>query len=115
MATFTKLKLSESTNGRGIEINDNATPGQLIHTAVSGTTSYDEVWLYATNTSTSAVKLTIEFGGDGDGDIIELYVPNENGLVTVIPGFILNNGSEVKAYAGSVGYINIFGFVNRIS
>jgi hypothetical protein len=35
-----------------------------VHTAVAGTTAgvFDEIWIYAVNTSASSVKLTIEWG-----------------------------------------------------
>ena len=37
MATFTKKKLSGSTDGKPIAVAATATPGTLIHTAVTGT------------------------------------------------------------------------------
>ena len=55
MATFSKQLLSGSTNGRPIAVSASATPGTIIHTSQSGTSGIDEVWLYATNTSTSSV------------------------------------------------------------
>ena len=63
MATFSKRLLSGSTDGKQIVIANTATAGTLIHTCVSGTSSLDEIWIYAVNSSTSAVKLTIEYGG----------------------------------------------------
>ena len=46
MATYTKRLLSGSTNGRPIKVAATATPGTTIHTAVTGTTDFDEVWIY---------------------------------------------------------------------
>jgi hypothetical protein len=63
MATFTKEKLSGSTDGRAIKVAATATAGTLIHEGSATATTYDEIWLYAINTSASAVKLTIEWGG----------------------------------------------------
>jgi len=40
-----------------------------VHTASATATDYDEVWLYAQNTDTTARKLTVEWGGTGAGDI----------------------------------------------
>jgi hypothetical protein len=51
MATFSKELLSGSTNGKAIKVAETATAGTTIHTAVSGTASFDEVWLYAHNSS----------------------------------------------------------------
>jgi hypothetical protein len=116
MSTFSKLPLSGSTNGRQILVAATATAGTLLHTAVSGTTSLDEIWLYAVNTSTSAVKLTVEYGGvTAPNDHIELTISGESGLVLVCPGLVLNNGLVVRAFAGTTNVIAISGYVNRIS
>jgi hypothetical protein len=117
MATFSKQLLSGSTNGRGILVTATATAGTVIHTAVSGTSSLDEVWLYAHNTSASAVKLTIEYGGTtGPNDHIEINIGAEGaGLVLVAPGILLQNGLVVRAFAATGSVINIFGYVNRIA
>jgi hypothetical protein len=115
-ATYSKLPLSGSTNGRAILVAATATAGTLIHTAVSGTTNLDEVWIYAQNTSTSSVTLDIEWGGvTAPNDLIELTVLPESGLVTVIPGLLLQNGLVIRAFAGTTNVITIQGFVNRIT
>ncbi len=87
MATFTKKKLSGSTDGLAIKVTGTGTGSTVtVHTAVSGTTTgvFDEIWLYANNTSTSAVKLTLEWGTAtaADGNI-ELTIAAEAGLVLV--------------------------------
>ena len=115
MPTYSKIPLSGSTNGRGIAVAATATPGTLIHTATSSTTFEDEIWLYAMNTSTSGVKLTVEVGGTSTSDQIELTIAPEAGLVLVSPGLVLQNSLVVRAFAGSANVINIFGYVNRIS
>jgi hypothetical protein len=115
MATYSKIALSGSTNGRGIAVSASATPGTLIHTATSSTTYEDEIWLYAMNTSTSGVKLTVEYGGTSTSDQIELTISGESGLVLVSPGLVLQNSLVVRAFAATTNVINIFGYVNRIS
>ena len=45
MATFSKLPLSHNTNGKNIKVTQTATAGDDIHTAVAGTSNWDEVWL----------------------------------------------------------------------
>lgn len=116
MATFSKLPLSGSTNGRMIPVAATATAGTLIHTAVAGSSSMDEVWIYAVNSSTSSVKLTIEYGGTtANTDHIEITISGESGLVLIIPGLILQNGLVVRAFAGTANVINIGGYVNRIA
>lgn len=122
MATFSKLALQPAgTTGTGlaIKVAATATAGTAIHTASTTTTTIDEIWLYAVNSSTSSVKLTIEWGEATapDGNI-ELTVLPEAGLVTVIPGLLLQGNATakvVRAFAGTANVVMIHGFVNRIT
>lgn len=116
MATFTKAILSGSTSGKGVVVVATATAGTLIHTAVAGASAIDEIWLYAVNTSTSAVKLTVEYGAATAPDNnIELTVAAESGLVLVSPGLILNGALTVKAFAATASVIVLYGYVNKIA
>ena len=116
MATYSKVLLSGSTNGKQIQVVQTATAGTTIHTATSGTSNLDEIWLYAVNSSSSAVKLTIEWGEATapDGNI-EVTVPAEDGYMLVVPGLLLQNSLVVKAFAGTANVILINGYVNRIT
>lgn len=114
MATYSKEKLSGSTDGKGIKITQTATAGDTIHTAHA--TALDEIWLYAVNSSAAAVKLTIEWGEATapDGNIEQTISP-ESGLVLIIPGLLLTNEKVVKAFAATTNVIIIHGYVNRIT
>jgi len=115
MATYSKQFLSGSTNGKAIKVAATATPGTTVHTAVSGTSSIDELWIYAMNTSNSNVKLTLEWGETTSPDgHIEITVLAESGLVCITPGLLLQNGLVVKAFAGTANVITLHGFVHRI-
>lgn len=117
MATFSKQLLSGSTNGKAIKVAATATAGTTIHTAVSGTASLDEVWLYAHNSSSAAVKLTLEWGEATapDGNI-EINIGAEGtGLVLVAPGILLQNSLVIKAFAGTANVVTLTGYVNRIA
>ena len=115
MATFTKTLLSGSTNGKAILVAATSTPGTIIHTAVAGTSSLDEIWLYAVNSSSSDVKLTIEWGETtAPNGNIELTIPGESGLTLIIPGLLLQNSLAVRAFASTANVICIHGYVNRI-
>ena len=119
MSTFTKAKLSGSTDGKAIKVTGTGTGSTVtVHTAVAGTTAgvFDEIWVYANNTSSSAVKLTIEWGTATatDGNI-ELTIAAESGLVLVIPGLILQNAMVVKAFAATADVILLTGYVNAIT
>jgi hypothetical protein len=116
MATYSKQLLSGGTNGKNIKVAATSTPGTTIHTAVSGTSSFDEIWLWAMNTDTSDRKLTIEFGGTtSPDDTIELTIPAESGWIPVVPGHLLQNSLVVKAFAATANVVLINGYVNRIA
>ena len=121
MATFSKQKLSGSTNGRGIAVVATATLGTTIHATGTSATTIDELWLYANNIHSSAVTLTIELGGvTTTSDLIQQSIAaTPSGLVLVCAGLILTGtGSAaltVSAFASVASKIEIFGFVNRIA
>jgi len=112
--TFTKVVLSGSTNGKQIKIATSATPGTTIHTASA--TALDEIWLWAVNSSTTAVKITVEWGEATapDGNI-EVTIPGESGYLMVVPGLVLTNSLVVKAFAGTANVLLVNGYVNRIA
>ena len=119
MATFTKTVLSGSTDGKGIKVVQTATAGTTIHTGSTTVATLHEVWLYAVNSTTSDVKLTIEWGEATapDGNI-EYTVKAENGLYLIVPGLILKGNATalvVKAFAGTANVIVIHGYVNVIA
>tara|TARA_R110000787_G_scaffold73260_2_gene163149 strand:+ start:365 stop:745 length:381 start_codon:yes stop_codon:yes gene_type:complete len=123
MSTISKVLLSACTQGIPIEIDATDTGGtnysgstaQPIHTAVSGATDLDEVWLWASNnSSTQSVLLTIEWGGVADpaNTIRALINPNETQLVA--PGWLLQNGLFIRAFASATNTITIVGYANRM-
>jgi hypothetical protein len=75
--------------------------------------------LYAVNSSASAVKLTIEWGGvSSPDDLLELSIAAESGLVLVSPGLVIKGNATpllVRAFAATANVINIAGYVNRIT
>lgn len=114
MATYTKLKLSGSTDGKGIKVVATATPGTTIHTAHA--TALDEIWIYAVNSSVNTTLLTLKWGEATvpDGNI-SISLAGGKGLVLVIPGLLLTNSLVVKAFADTTNVIIIHGYVHRIS
>jgi hypothetical protein len=120
MATFSKVKLSGSTNGRGILVAATTSTGTTIHATGASSTVLDEVWLYAYNSDTAAVTLTVEFGGTtAPNDNIKLSIPATSGLTLVVPGLILSGtgsaASTITAFAGTTNKIVITGYINRIA
>lgn len=114
MATYTKSKFSASTDGKPIQISATGTPGTLVHTAVAGTTDYDEIWLWLANVSGGDVLCTIEYGDATGASNIKYSVIAIDGLKCVLPGLVLQNGQTVKVFAGTTNAINAVGFVNKI-
>ena len=112
-----RIALTGSTNGRMIKVVQTATAGTTIHTATSSTTdTFDEIWLWAVNSDTSARKLTIEYGGVASpDDLIEITIAAESGFTAVVQGLVLQNSLVVKAFCATANVVMIGGYVNRIS
>ena len=120
MATFTKVPFSAQTDGQPIKVVATASTGTTIHTTGTSATIFDEVWLYAYNSSTGAVLLTIQYGGTtSPDDDIKITIPSQSGLTLVVPGLILAGtgsvGNVVAAYAGTANVVTVSGYINRIS
>jgi len=122
MATFTKVLLSGSSQGKAIKIaaTTSGSNGTTLHATGTSSAVIDELWLYAYNSSSSAVVLTIQWGGITAVDNeYKLSIPATSGLTLVVPGLILTGdgttATTTRAYAGTTNVITISGYVNRIS
>jgi hypothetical protein len=119
MATFSKIALSGSTDGKMIKVVQTATAGTTLHTGSATATTFDEIWLYAVNSDTTARKLTIEWGGVASpDDLIEFTVPAESGLYLVVAGLVIKGNATplvVRAFCATANVVNIAGYVNRIT
>jgi hypothetical protein len=90
--------------------------GTVVHS--TGISSIDEIWLYATNTSSSSLLLTIQYGGITATNQIQQTIPSNAGLTLILPGLILaplGSSITVSAYASTSAVINVSGYVNRIA
>ncbi len=117
--SLAKIKLSGSTDGKPVLVAATAIgSGTTIHTAQSGTSFLDEIWLWVSNTDTSARTITIGWGGTTDPDHLTLKavsIPASSGPVCIAPGLVLQNSLIVKAAASTTNVLTISGFVNRQS
>ena len=121
MPTYTKVFLSASPAGFQIPITGAAgTAGSIlsrtdIHTPPANV--LDEVWLYATNTSTSStLNLTTYWGNTGSSGQMTTQIPPIGGRILIVDGKLLSGTSNtISAFATSGNFINIDGFVNRIT
>lgn len=117
MATYSRVLLSGSTSGREIPVAATSTPGTLIHTAVSGANAFDEIYFWASNVTTAAATLTVEWGGvtdPGDHMVKSYSIPANSPPIPIATGQVLNGGLAVRAFSGTASAINISGYVNRI-
>ena len=94
--------------------------GTTIHATGTSSSIIDEVWLYATNTSTTPVALTIEFGSTTAPDQnIVIGIPSKSGLSICVAGLTLTGtgaaARTITAFAAVANVVNIAGYVNRIS
>lgn len=115
---FTHEILSGSTNGLAVKIVATATAGTTIHTAVAGTTSRDEIWLWAQNNDADGETrtLTLEFGGVTSPDnLIVVPVACKVGPVLVCPGLPLRNGLVVAGFADEANDVQVYGYVHRVT
>tara|TARA_R110000824_G_scaffold82838_6_gene207726 strand:- start:3946 stop:4299 length:354 start_codon:yes stop_codon:yes gene_type:complete len=114
MSTISKQLLGGSTNGMPISLTTAVTSGAVtIHTAVSGTTDIDEVWIWATNIHTGSITLTLEVGTADEDQHIKAVI-NANETVLVCPGIALQNGKIIKGFASVADKCNVFGYANRM-
>ena len=111
---MTKQIGSVTADGLATLVVATATLGTTIHTAATGTSDLDEIWIYANNSHSAAVLLTIEWGGAAAKDRIQFTIPSKSGLNLIVPGLLLQNGKLVTAFAGTANVIGLHVFVNAI-
>lgn len=117
MAAYSRQLLSGSTNGRAIPIVATATAGTLLHTAIAGTASFDEVYLWVSNVTAADATLTIEWGGvtnPGDHMVHAYTIPAASQMLPIALGQNLQNGLVIRAFSSVASALNAIGYVNRI-
>lgn len=119
MATYSKQLLGNSTNGRAIKLIATTDPGNTIHTAVSGTSNFDEIYLFVSNiNATNAINLTVQWGSNTSPDDYicnAVSIPAASPPIPIVTGLVLNNGALVKAFGSTASQLLISGYVNRIT
>lgn len=120
MATYSKQLLSGSSQGQPITVVQTASTGTTIHATGTSSSTIDEVWLYANNTSTSPVLLTVQFGGTSSPQNSKpITLAPQAGDVLIVAGLPLTgdgtNAKTVYAFAATASVVTISGYVNRIS
>ena len=118
MATFSKLLLSASTNGRPISVSATSSPGTIVHTGPSISSDIHEIWLYAQNYGTNGLLLVVQWGGTSSSDEISIYLEPYQGLTLITSGLLIKGAVtplDVRAYCATANQIAISGYVNAIT
>ena len=123
MATYSKeffTGCATDQGGTGIALAIDSGTFTTIHATPTTTTTLDEVWLYAVNSHSADLKVTMRFGGvEEPEDYIETTVTAESGLVLLVPGLILqgmaSTGQIILGAAATGDEVAVYGYVNRIT
>ena len=123
MATYSKVFFSgcaTDQGGTGIALAVDSGTYTTIHTTTTTATTLDEIWLYAVNSHSADLKVTLRFGGDQEPeDYIEYTVAAEAGLVLLVPGLILqgktSTGQILQGACATGDEVAVYGYVNRIT
>lgn len=119
MPSFSKIKLSGSTDGKGIKVTQTAIgSGDTVHTAQATTTAGlgDNITIFAINNDTVSRILTLGWGGTTDpDDLIVQTLTSKSGLALITADLFLWNSLVVKAACDAANKVILLGYVNRIS
>jgi len=134
MATFSKITLSASVNGKAIQVPVYLGPGNagvVVHTTLVN--AVDEIWLWAVNYATGTVTAGVQWGQiSGTKEIVMpiLNWPGNSSATTqgglyfnqalggaalIMPGLILTGGLAVRMYCSANSSLSVHGYVNRIT
>lgn len=117
--TITKTFLSASINGRQILVTGTASGSATpIHTTPAGTSSIDEIWIYASNVTATTASYTINLNWGGTvspGDVTNIILTGSIGRTLLTDGKLLNNGLIVGAWCTTANTFVIDGYVNRLT
>ncbi len=117
MATYSKHIISGSTAGAPIAISASAaSTANALHVCGTGTTTLDEVWVQAFNTSTTDYLLTVLIGGTTTNNQMMYTVPGQSGPYQILAGHPIHSAATISAF-GTAGNLSIkcLGYVNRIA
>lgn len=118
MATYSWMKLSGSTDGKGIKVTGTSSAADVtLHTAITGTADFDFVTLYAVNQDADGESrtLTIAWGAETSPDnVITVPVPAGVGFVLVAEELPLQNSLVIGAWADEADDVIIYGKVFRV-
>jgi hypothetical protein len=104
--------LSGSPTGAGIKISSTSS-GVEIHTHDStfNQSQFDEVHLWAYNSHSAAVTVTLQWGGTTDPDNLLPIALNSGSFLQIVCGIPISGNLSVNAVAGTANKIIVYGYV----
>lgn len=119
MATFSKVLLSGSSNGRGIKVAATSSPGTLLHATGTSATIQDEIWIWVYNGDTVTRTITLEIAGTSvPDDNLVMDIPPKSGRILILDGLPISgtgSASNVRAFCPTANVLVVTGYVNRIT
>lgn len=107
--------LSLSTDGRPILLATTTGSGDAVHTVSADAGVMEEVWIWASNTSSSSVTLALYLGGTSSPGDEQHHSLGAHETALVCPGMTLQNGLTVKAKPGTTNVVTISGYSNTLT
>jgi len=127
MASYTKEECTTTFNAVGVVAGkklgfgsyrqDNSSYKWILHTAPSGTTSLDEIWIWAYNSSTS-YNLQMGWGtsaSTGSSNMFQMYFPSYSPAWLVGNGVLMQDSDNVWWQSSSQYAFWCNAYVNRLT
>jgi len=103
--------LTGSIGGTGIKISSISSGVELhTHDSTLNESQFDELHLWAYNSHTSAVTLTLQWGGTTSPDNLLPIDIGAGSLLKIVDGLHIGGDLAVNAIAGSVDKIMVYGY-----
>jgi hypothetical protein len=118
MASIIKKILTGSTDGLPITVSATTTDTTTIHAITTATANIDEVWLYAYNSSSLTVTLTVVAGGATASGFFTQDIPGRDGFIQVMGGMTFQGNATSRTIvcgASTSMVVQLYGWVNRIT
>jgi hypothetical protein len=109
---YSREFLSESALGSPLFATALST---LLHQATTTVGAFDEVYLWASNFSATAKKLTIDWNGTGGFLCVDVEIPGNSPPIPIATGQVMNSGNILATTPDGDTSLSIVGYVNRIT
>jgi len=108
-------QLSGSIDSLPITLSQTVSPGLVVHQSVSGSNIFDQIFIFASHTSTLSITVQLEWGPTSNTLIEE--IPAKSVMYPIINGNLLQGHTAatatiIKMFTSSTG-VHIYGHVNR--